>query len=153
MSTLHADTVAAVIHRLETEPMNIPRPLITSLNVISIQQRLEREESPVRRTMVVSEIIELDTQTNEILTNELFHYEPQHDSYSSLGRSYLLEKIADQTGRSMLEVNEDLEKKTRILAWMVDSGIRKFSEVTEIIRNYYNDPDDVYKLVEVGARH
>lgn len=153
MSTLHADSVTAVIHRLETEPMNIPRTLITSLNVICIQQRLELKGSPVRRTMVISEIIELDTETNEILTNELFHYEPQSDSYSSLGRSYLLEKIADQTGRSMVEIHEDLEKRTRILDWMVDSDIRKFSEVTEIIRNFYNDPDAVYKLAEVGARN
>jgi len=152
MSTLHADSVAAVIHRLETEPMNIPRPLVTSLNVITIQQRLDRGGSPVRRTTTASEIIELDNQTNEILTNELFHYQPQDDSFSPLGRSYLLEKVADQTGMSMVEINEDLEKKTRILAWMVDRDIRKFSEVTEIIRNYYNDPDDVYKMVEVGAR-
>ena len=101
---------------------------------------------------MVAEIIELDSQTNEILTNGLFNYEPQDDSFSPLGRSYLLEKIADQTGKSMPEINEELEDKTRILAWMVDRDIRKFSDVTEIIRNYYNDPDEVLKQVEVGAR-
>ena len=101
---------------------------------------------------MVAELIELDSQTNEILTNGLFNYEPQDDSFSPLARSYLLEKIADQTGKSMPEINEELEDKTRILQWMVDQDIRKFSDVTEIIRNYYNDPDEVLKQVEVGAR-
>ena len=37
LCSLHADSVQAAIHRLESEPMNIPRSLLTSMNVIAVQ--------------------------------------------------------------------------------------------------------------------
>src|SRR6266700_3412105 len=37
LATLHADSAEAAIHRLESEPMNIPRPLIPTIDVIAVQ--------------------------------------------------------------------------------------------------------------------
>lgn len=151
MSTLHADSIAAVIHRLETEPMNTPRTLISGLNVITIQRRLEREGKPIRRTVVATEIVGLDPRTNEILTNEMFRWDAATDTYRFSGRSYLLEKIAKARGWTMREVREDIERKQKVLEWMARNGIRKFHDVTEIIRDYYTHPEVVYKRTRVGT--
>jgi len=151
MSTLHADSVAAVIHRLETEPMNIPRTLISGLNVVTIQRRLEREGRPIRRTVTVTEIVGIDPETDEILTNEVFRWDAASDTYLYSGRSYLLEGIARSRGVNMREVRDDIERKRRVLEWMAQRGIRKFHDVTEIIRSYYADPDEVYRMTRVGA--
>lgn len=151
MSTLHAENVAAVIHRLETEPMNIPRTLITGLNVVTIQQRLEREGKPIRRTVAATEILGVDPRTNEILTNQIFRWDAATDTYTYSGRSYLLEKIAKAKGMTMREVREDIERKQRVLEWMTRKEIRNFHDVTEIIRNYYVDPEEVYKMTQVGT--
>src|SRR3989441_5029622 len=40
LATLHADSAEAAIHRLESEPMNIPRPLIPTIDVIAVQTRV-----------------------------------------------------------------------------------------------------------------
>jgi len=41
LATLHADSAEAAIHRLESEPMNIPRPLIPTIDVIGVQTRVQ----------------------------------------------------------------------------------------------------------------
>ncbi len=151
MSTLHADSVAAAIHRLETEPMNIPRTLIAGLNLITVQRRMERDGKPVRRTITATEIVGLDPRTNEIITNEVFRYMAKDDTYQYSGRCYLLEKIARNLGKRMKDVMEEVAKRRTILEWMVRNDIRSFKEVTEVIRNFYANPEEVYKAAKVGA--
>ena len=150
-SSLHAESVAAVIHRLETEPMNIPRTLITGLNVVTIQQRLQKEGKSVRRTITATELVDLDTRTNEVITNEMFRYKTDDDTYQYSGRSYHLEKIAKTLGRSVKEVTDDVAKRKIILDWMEKNNIRKFKEVTEVIRGFYANPEEIYKMVRVGT--
>lgn len=149
LSTLHAESVAAAIHRLETNPMNTPRSLIPSLNIITIQQRFEKEGRPIRRTVTVTEIIGLDPQTNEILTNEMFRYDSTSDTYRYTGRSYLLEKIANTSGKTMREVRSEIERRQSVLNWLVKNEIRSFEEVTGIIREYYTNPEEVMKRTRV----
>ncbi len=150
LSSLHSESVAAAIHRLETEPMNTPRTLITGLNVITIQNRLQIDGKPARRTFTATELIDLDNKTNEILTNELFKYKPDTDSYQYSGKSYHLSRIAKAMGRNLNDILEDVAGRKMILDWMVKRNIRKFSEVTEIIRTYYTNRDEVFKMVKVG---
>lgn len=151
MSTLHADAVEGVIHRLESEPMNISRNLIAGLNVVTIQRRLEKDGSPIRRTVVATEIIGLDPRTNEILTNEIFRWDAATDTYIYSGRSYLIEKIAQTRGITLREARDNIKKKQMILEWMSRQNIRKFRDVTEIIRSYYADPEAVYNMIQVGT--
>lgn len=151
MSTLHADNIEGVIHRLEAEPMNTPRNLIAGLDVVTIQRRLERDGKPIRRTVVATEIVSLDPRTNEILTNEIFRWDAATDNYIYSGRSYLLEKIAQTRGISLREVREDIKKRQTILDWMSRQNIRTFHDVTGILRNYYADPEEVYKMTQVGV--
>ncbi len=149
LSTLHADSVLSAIHRLETAPMNTPRSLIPSLNIITIQQRFEREGKPIRRTVTATEIIGLDAQTNEILTNEMFRYDPSSDTYRFTGRSYLLEKIANMLGKTLREIRSEIERRQSVLNWMVKNEVRSFKDVTEVIREYYNNPDEVIKQTRI----
>jgi flagellar protein FlaI len=144
MATMHADSLKAVIHRLETQPMNIPRVMISGLNLISIQARVELHGKPVRRTISVSEIFGLDPTTNEILTNELFTWEPTSDTYRFVGRSRLLEAYSQRSGVSMTDVNESIARRETILKWMLKKNILRFSQVTEIMRKFNSNPEAVY---------
>lgn len=151
LSSLHAENVAAAIHRLETEPMNIPRTLIASLNLITIQRRMEKEGKPIRRTVTATEIVGLDPRTNEIITNEMFKYNAAEDTYLYSGRSYHLERIARSLGKSVREVMEEIKNRKAILEWMVKNNIRSFKEVTDVIRSFYVNPEEVLKRARVGA--
>src|SRR6266581_4685093 len=54
LATLHADSAEAAIHRLESEPMNIPRPLIPTIDVIAVQTRVQVGDKSVRRMVNVA---------------------------------------------------------------------------------------------------
>ena len=151
ISTLHAESVAAAIHRLETEPMNIPRSLVVGLNVVMIQHRLQIDDKPARRMITTTEIVGLDTRTNEIITNEVFKYNPEADNYLYSGRSYHLEKIAKTLGKTPKDVMNEVDKRKAILDWMVNNNIRGFKQVSEVIRGFYANPEEALKLAKVGA--
>ena len=149
LSSIHADSIRAVINRLTSEPMNIPRTMLTSLDYIVLQAKLTRGEQTVRRIIDVVEITGFDTKTNELLTNQLYSYDYRSDSHSYMGRSYKLESIAKSVGLSMDEVQAELENRKQILDWMVKNNIRRYREVAQVVRNYYQKPEEVLRKVRL----
>ncbi len=55
-STMHAGGVDATIHRLESEPLNVPRNMLQALNIISVQGLIFRGSERVRRCQEIVEI-------------------------------------------------------------------------------------------------
>jgi flagellar protein FlaI len=145
MSTLHAESVESAVYRLESEPMNVPRTLISGIDIITIQKRVEHVDKPTRRTVTASEIVGLDPRSKEILTNEVYKWNPAKDTFEFTGRSYLVERIAEKKGISTNEANEEIQRRTRVLEWMRERDVRKYLEVSDKIRQYYENPERVYK--------
>ena len=145
MGTIHGESASSVIHRLESEPMNIPRPLLTMINAIPVQLRTEVNGKPVRRTRSVTEIIGLDPKTRELKTHEVYHWNARSDSFEYAGKSYLIEEKMKRKGLNEREVKEELEKRKTVLDWMVKKGIRKYTDVVSVIRDYYADPNRVFR--------
>ena len=152
MCTLHAESVEAVINRLESEPMNIPRPLIAMIDDIVIQVRTEVNGKPARRVSTVTEIVGMDPKTKEILAHEVYKWDPQSDSFVYSGKSYVLERHRERLGLTKKEVENEIEKRKAVLQWMVENNIRRYTEVANVIREYYADPDRVYRKVRVGVK-
>ncbi len=152
MCTLHAESVEAVINRLESEPMNIPRPLIAMIDDIVIQVRTEVNGKPARRVSTVTEIVGIDPKTKEILAHEVYKWDPQSDSFVYSGKSYVLERHRERLGLTKKEIENEIEKRKAVLQWMVENNIRRYTEVAKVIREYYADPDRVYRKVRVGVK-
>lgn len=147
ISTLHAESIEGAIHRLETKPMDIPRNLIANLNIIVILAR----QGKVRRAVTSTEIVGIDPRTDEIITNEIFSWDAKGDAYKYSGRSYLLERIAQRKGVRPREVMQEIGRRKTVLDWMSKSKIRSFKEVTEVIRSFYANPEEVFKAARVGV--
>jgi len=145
MSTLHAESVEAAVYRLESEPMNVPRTLISGIDIITIQKRVEQVDKPTRRTVTSSEIVGLDPRSKEILTNEVFKWNPAKDTFEYTGRSYLVERIAEKRGITSDAANQEIQRRMRVLEWMRTRNVRKYLEVSDVIRRYYEDPERVFK--------
>ncbi|MCD6243495.1 type II/IV secretion system ATPase subunit [Candidatus Bathyarchaeota archaeon] len=152
MCTLHAESVEAVINRLESEPMNIPRPLIAMIDDIVIQVRTEVNGKPARRVSTVTEIVGMDPKTKEILAHEVYKWDPKSDSFVYSGKSYVLERHRERLGLTKKEVENEIERRKAVLQWMVENNIRRYTEVAKVIREYYADPDRVYRKVRVGVK-
>jgi len=151
MGTIHGESAISVIHRLNSEPMNIPKPLLTMINAIPVQLRTEFNGKPVRRTRSVTEIIGLDPKTKELLTHEVYRWDARKDSFEYSGRSYLLEEKMSRNGLTEKEVQDELNKRKTVLNWMVKQGIRKYSDVASVIRDYYADPNGIFRKARMGT--
>jgi flagellar protein FlaI len=152
MSTIHAESVEAVINRLESEPMNIPKPLIAMTNVIMVMTRTEVDGKPSRRTSTTTELIELDPKKKDIVTEEVFWWNPKEDSFVSSGHSSILEKHLKKFDITEEAIKRELYRRKIVLEWMVRQGIRRHMDVANIIREYYVNPNRVFQKARVGLK-
>ncbi|MEM3640470.1 MAG: ATPase, T2SS/T4P/T4SS family, partial [Candidatus Bathyarchaeia archaeon] len=152
MSTIHAESVEAVINRLESEPMNIPKSLIAMMNVVMVMTRTEIEGKPARKAATTAEILGLDPQTKNIVTEEVFRWNQKEDKFVFSSHSSLIEKHAEKTGISEEEIKRELHRRKVVLEWMVRKGIRRYTEVANVIREYYANPNRVFQKARVGLK-
>jgi len=152
MSTIHAESVEAVMNRLESEPMNIPKALVAMTNVIMVMTRTEIEDKPARRVRTATEITELDPKTKTILTHDVFRWNPKEDKFVSSGESAILNKHMKKLDITEESVTRELHRRKMILEWMVHEGIRRYTEVANVIREYCIDPNRVFQKARVGMK-
>ncbi|HUU75403.1 MAG TPA: type II/IV secretion system ATPase subunit, partial [Methanoregulaceae archaeon] len=86
-STMHAGSVDAAIHRLESEPLKVPRNMITALNIVSVQALVYQGAERVRRALEIVEIAGIDPSTGNLRVNSVFEYDPVNDRFNYHGRS------------------------------------------------------------------
>ena len=141
-SSIHADSVEATLTRLASSPMDIPKTLIANtLDLIYLQLKLRVKDKSVRRVIQISEIAGLDQKNGEILTHEIFRWDPLTDSHSFAGNSIVLNKIRERHGESDEQINYELSKRKLAIEWMVKNNIREHKEVSKNIREFYADPE------------
>ena len=151
MSTIHAGSIAELLHRVENEPMNIPRVLFQALDAVAFPAQVVVRDSRVRRVTGVTEILEVDSVTNELLTNDVFHWEPASDSFTFLGRSFVLEHIAERTGKDLDALNAEMTRKEHYLNLMDRLNMTYFRDVSRAIASYYTDPREAVETLEKRA--
>jgi len=151
MSTIHAESVDSVMNRLESEPMNIPKPLLAMIDVVTIQVRTEIDGKPARRTAAVAEVESFKSPTRELLTNTVFSWTPKGDSFRFSGRSHVIEKHMEKTGLDEEDIQKELQRRKTVLEWMTEKNIRKYTEVANVIREYYTNPDRIYRKARMGG--
>ena len=150
LTTIHAEHVQGVLHRLTTKPMNIPQTQVENLNAISIVRRLVVNNVSMRRTISVSEMLGWDRNSNDFKIQDIFKWDAEKDEYNYLGRSPLLEKIAATFGWSNEEIDDELRKRKVILDYMVRKHIRSYEEVSKLILDYFSDPERIYRKARVS---
>ncbi len=152
MCTIHAESVEAVINRLESEPMNIPKSLMAMIDVVLVLARTEIEGKPARRTLTTAEVVGLNAKTKELMTEEIFRWRASEDKFEFLGRSFFLEEHVKERDMSEEDVKRELSCRKTVLEWMVKRGIRRHTEVANIIREYYANPSRVYQKARMEMK-
>ncbi|MAI09781.1 MAG: secretion system protein E [Euryarchaeota archaeon] len=147
-STVHADSVPSLVHRLENKPIDIPRVLLPALEACCIQIQTRINGNRVRRTKQVVEIVGIDPNSLEVITNEVFRWDVTSDDFIFSGKSYVLEKIMVKINYSQEEMRRELRTRKRVLEWMVLNDIRKADQVSQIVTEYYVRPQEVLARVD-----
>jgi len=149
-STFHADSAKSLVHRLEGKPIDIPRVMLQSLDVVSIQINTRVGDKHVRRCKQIIEIIDIDPTTKEILTNEAFHWDPIEDKFVYSGKSYILERLSSQIGIGKKEMKEEISRREELLCWMRENRIRAFKDVAGLVASYVDSPDELMEKIRTG---
>jgi len=148
-STLHADSVSGTIHRLENPPISVPRPMLEALNIISVQAQTYVNDRRVRRNVEIAEIVGLDPHSKMLRTSTIFQWDSVKDEHLMVGTSKALEDIRKHRGWSMSELNEELERRKKVLEFMVANNIRDFRNVSNAIHAYQVNPERAMKLLGI----
>lgn len=146
-STLHAGSVDSAIHRLENEPLNVPRAMIESLNIVSSQVRMYREGKQIRRCNEIVEIVGI-SETNDVIVNTVFKYRPDTDTPVYSARSEMFAHIAEISGNDMNWISREQQRRAMVIEAMIDQRIRDYRDVSEILWKYYSMPDKVIASLE-----
>lgn len=144
-STVHADSVPSLIHRLENKPINIPRVMLPILDAALIQIQTRISGKKVRRVREIVEVIGQDPHSQELLTNQVFRWDMATDNMIFSGRSYVLDKVMTKGNFTKEGVMKELKQRQNILDWMKRTGVEGFRNVANIINQYYIHPEEVVK--------
>lgn len=128
--------------------MNIPRVVFQALDVVVFQGQVMFNKKRVRRINTVVEILDVERTSQNLITNNVFSWDPRNDIFNFIGRSYHIENIAKQTGKTPDSLMEDLRHKERFLQLMQQKKINYYKDVNRFIGAYYTDPVSAMQELE-----
>ena len=146
-STAHADSAQSLIHRLEGKPINIPRVMLQSLDIVCLHVITRVKNIRARRCKQIIEIIDIDPTTKEILTNEVFRWDPVEDKFIYTGKSYVLEGIRARWEMTKEDITREVRNRAEILEWMNKKDVRTFREVAKIFSRYTENPKEFIEKI------
>lgn len=147
-ATLHADSASETISRLTNPPINVPKNLLSGVNLNVVMTRDRRKG--IRRVYQVAEFI---VDKDNVSANLLYRYINEKDVIESHGESAkLFEDLSRHTGMNQAEINADLKKRKMILDWMLKNDVLRIEPVSRIFSLYYSDKERLIKLVEKNAK-
>ncbi|HTT14692.1 MAG TPA: type II/IV secretion system ATPase subunit [Thermoplasmata archaeon] len=142
-STMHADSVKSMVNRLENPPINTPRILLSALNNVIIQIQAKTEKGVVRRLKQVLEIVGFEPETNELITNTVYEWDPATDTFVFKGHSFLFDKIMEVRNLTTEEMDAEFHRRATVIRYLVDHKITDYRQLWRTIAQYYKDPNEV----------
>ncbi|GGK62420.1 MULTISPECIES: type II/IV secretion system ATPase subunit [Haloarcula] len=149
-STMHADSVQTVINRLENEPINVPRPMVQSLDILCVQVLARSGDERVRRAKTLAEIEGIDQRTGELDYSTTYNWRATEDRFSE-NNSELLDEIREERGWTQSELLTELRNRQRFLRYLQSEGITDYRKFTAMVNKYYADKEQVMANIDDDA--
>ncbi len=146
-TTFHAENVQAMVHRMEQPPIEVPRALLGALNLVLMQAQVKVGTQMTRRVKSLTEIVGIDPETSELITNSVYTWNPADDTFNYSGHSYIYEQIAMSKNWSQRDMAREVKRRTQILTHMVNLPKITYRDVARFVSGYYKDPDKMMKEI------
>ena len=150
-STMHADSVKSMVNRLENPPINTPRILLSALNNVVIQIQARTEKGVVRRLKQVLEIVGFEPETNELITNTVYEWDPATDKFLFKGHSFLFDKIMELKNYTHEEMEAEFQRRVSVVRYLVHQKMDDYRALWKMVTDYYKDPTSVMEKVQPGG--
>ena len=140
--TLHSNSA-----RLTTEPMSVPKIMIQAIDFIIMQKRIYTPTGvSYRRISEVAEIV--GSEEGVIQLNKIFEWNPESDTIENVSiSSKTLSQIANLSGKSLYEINKEIESREMVLKYMINHNIHSEDDVNGILELYYANPQKVLNRI------
>jgi flagellar protein FlaI len=146
-TTFHAESVSAMVHRMENPPISLPRSLVSALNLVLLQRQVKVGNKMTRRVSSLTEIVGLDPETNELITNSVYSWNPGDDTFLFSGHSYIYERVAIMKNWTMRDMEREVRNRTEMLEylrWKESQATRQkpftHRDVGRLVAFYYKEP-------------
>jgi archaeal flagellar protein FlaI len=147
-STMHADSVKSMVNRLENPPINTPRILLSALNNVIIQIQARTDKGIVRRLKQVLEIVGFEPETNELITNTVYEWDPGTDKFVFKGHSFLFDKIMEVRNYTHDEMDAEFQRRVAVIHYLVENKINDHRQLWRLVSGYYKDPNEVLARIQ-----
>jgi archaeal flagellar protein FlaI len=151
MCTLHADDVEPAIQRLTSKPMDVAPSHIKFLDLMfvirntAVTDPVTNKTRRTRRVLNITEIIDYERY------NRVFEWDPTTDKHNlvkgSFEKSVKLQQISKDTGKSMQELMDEIQRRKLILQWLQKKQIRNFREVGRVFEQYHERRLEYYEEI------
>ena len=141
LTTMHAESVENMITRLENHPLNIPRTMIPSINIVVKESIVRIGGTSNRRITDVSEIGQMDPDTNEITFNTIFSWDQSKDKLVMTGESVFLEGLMD-----------DFRQRNETISFLAEHNLGGYSELWKYLIKYSLDSEKAYSELAGGRK-
>lgn len=148
LATIHAENMQRLMDRLTTQPISLPPALISTLDVIIFLARMKYRNKFVRKVTEIVEMMSFDPSRNIPITNQMCKWNPQTDKFDIANKSIALKKIADFTGISKKDIQNELQRRMIILEWMRENQILNYRDVHKIFSYYYANPERLLSTIQ-----
>ena len=145
-STLHADSMDAIVRRLTKPPIDVPLMLLDGIDVVCIQRSVKIGSGKERRCDQMREVTGIDFDNETITSNELFRWLPS-DEFEFTGESKVFVEIMEVRNMDEYELAKEFEDRTRVLEWMREKGMSEFEEISTIVFEYNRSPEKVMGMI------
>lgn len=146
-STMHADSVQSMVNRLENQPINCPRILLTALRNVVIQSQVRVGQDLCRRMKQVIEIVGFEPDTNELISNTVYEWDQPTDRFVFKGHSFLFDKIMEMKNLTHEEMMSEFDRRVDLIKYMVFRDFSDHHRIWELINQYYKDSEKTIKRV------
>ncbi|MCK5292048.1 MAG: type II/IV secretion system ATPase subunit [Thermoplasmata archaeon] len=144
-TTFHAEDVQSMVHRMENDPINLPRALVSALDIVLMQAQVKVGTEMTRRVKSLTEILGVDPESDELITNAAYTWNPADDTFNYSGHSYVYEKISTTRNWSQKRMEQEVKRRIDIFAYMRKIGMDNYKQVAKLVSSYYKDPEAVIK--------
>ncbi len=148
ISTIHADSVDAVIKRLETPPINLSPTLVNALDAVAIMTHAVIKKKESRRLREVVEIVDV-AKNGTAITNTPFKWSPKDDNFYFKTESRVFKKISERYGLTEEQLHQEFKLRTKFLFEIYKKKITDLNAVQKLINEYYKDAPTVLKRFKI----
>ncbi len=136
--TVHANTARETLIRLANPPINIPLIMLSSLDFVLIQHRVnDKKKGMIRRMTEIAQVIPNEKDVPSVET--IYDWDPVTDTFSKLKKIPLYyNQLSRYTGLSIAQIGEEHKKRIEFLEDLKRKNYVGNEKITQAINAYYS---------------